>query len=188
MPAINLPIGFSQQPVVLKVEQRFGLAGFARLVKLLELFAASPLRDMGVIELPISDWGDALQSGPLNASVLLDYLSNDGWLSQERGAESGTALRVTLTHFADFLPVLEMPKTPEQWIGWFRSELNMPDQHGTDPDNQALFRRWCATNVTIEEMNAAIELAVKAGRGFAPACLHSLLMTVRKEKLELARR
>lgn len=188
MPAVNLPAGFSARPVVLKVEQRFGMAGFARLVKLLELFAASPLRDKGVIELPVSEWADALQAGPLNVSVLLDYLSSDGWLSQARGEEPGAPLRVTLTDFADFLPALDMPTTAEQWCAWFTSELSMPDQHGTDPDNQALFRRWCATNVTIEEMNAAIELAVKAGRGFAPACLHSLLMTVRKEKLELARR
>lgn len=188
MLAINLPADFSARPVALKVEQRFGLAGFARLIKLLELFAASPLREVGVIELPVSDWADAFQSGPLNVSVLLDYLSKDGWLSQEQTDEPGAPLRVTLTHFTEFLPALDMPKTAEQWCAWFTSELSMPSQHGKDPDNQALFRRWCATNVTIEEMNAAIELAVKAGRGFAPACLHSLLMTVRKEKLELARR
>ena len=187
MPALNWPAGFSTRPVVLKVEQRFGLAGFARLIKLLELFAASPLRDKGVIELPVSEWADALQAGPLNASVLLDYLSSDGWLSQARGEEPGAPLRVTLTDFADFLPALDMPKTAEQWCAWFTSELSMPDQHGTDPDNQALFRRWCATNVTIDEVEAAVELAIKASEAPTPAALHDHLKTVRNTKIERAR-
>lgn len=188
MPALNLPSTFSALPIVLKVEQRFGLAGFARLIKLLELFAASPSRDAGVIELPVSDWVDALQTGPHDVAVLLDYLSKDGWLTQEQADEPGAPLRITLTHFADFLPPLELPRIAEQWRSWFETELSMPPLLGKDPYTQDLFRRWCATNVTIEEMELAIELARKANTAASPPALHEFLKTVRNTKIERARR
>lgn len=188
MPALSLPSNFSTLPIVLKVEQRFGLAGFARLVKLLELFAASPSRDAGVIELPVSDWVDALQAGPHDVAVLLDYLSKDGWLSQEQADEPGAPLRITLSRFEDFLPPLELPKVADQWRRWFEIELSMPPLLGKDPYTQDLFRRWCATNVTIEEMESAIELARMANTAASPTALHDYLKTVRNTKIERARR
>lgn len=186
--SLSLPPGFSALPIVLKIEQRFGAAGFARLVKLLELFAASPSRGVGLIELPASDWRDALQVGPLELSVFLSYLTSDGFLLQEQGAEPGSPLRVTISDFSAFLPPLQLPRVANEWRLWFAAELGLTEDHGKDPYNQSLFRRWCATNVTIEEMNAAVELAIKDGTGFGPANLHALLMTVRKDKLEVARR
>jgi hypothetical protein len=188
MPALNLPPHFSALPIVLKVEQRFGPAGFARLVKLLEQFAASPSRDSGVIELPASDWRDALQAGPLELNLFLDYLAQDGWLSQEQDAEPGAPLRVTLTNFAEFQPALELPRIADQWRRWFEFELSLPPLHGKDPYNQDLFRRWCATNVTIEEMEQAVELARQANTAPSPAALHEFLKTVRNTKIVRARR
>ena len=186
--SLSLPPDFSALPIVLKVEQRFGAAGFARLVKLLEQFAGSPSRDVGLIELAASDWRDALQVGPLELNVFLSYLAADGFLLLEQGAEPGAPLRVTLTDFSAFLQPLQLPRVANDWRLWFAAELSMSEVHGKDPYNQSLFRRWCATNVTIAEMNAAIELAVKDGTGLTPANLHTLLMTVRKDKLEAARR
>lgn len=188
MPPINLPPNFSALPIVLKVEQRFGLGGFAHLVKLLELFAVSPSRDAGLIELSVSDWHEALQTGPAGLPVFLAYLEAAGWLTQEQDAEPGAPLRVTLSDFAAFLPVLELPRVANDWRLWFTAELSMPDAHAKDPYTQALFRRWCATNVTLEEMNAAVELAIQAGAAPTPSNLHNFLMTVRKDKLERARR
>lgn len=186
--SLSLPPNFSALPIVLKIEQRFGAAGFARLIKLLELFAASPARVAGLIELPASDWRDALQAGPLELGVFLSYLASDGFLAQEQGPEPGSPLRVTLAEFSAFLPPLQLPRVANEWRQWFAAELGMSEDHGKDPYNQSLFRRWCAKNVTIEEMNAAIELAIKDGTGLTPANLHTLLMTVRKDKLEVARR
>jgi len=188
MASLNLPINFSSLPIVLKVEQRFGLPGFARLIKLLELLSSSPDHALGVIELPASDWRDALQVGPLELNVFLTYVAADGFLSVEQSPEPGAPLRITLADPGGFVPASQLPKVANEWCQWLAAELSMPAHHGKDPYNQSLFRHWCATNVTIDEMNAAIELAMKAGAGLTPPNLHNFLKTVRKEKLEVARR
>ena len=186
--SLSLPSGFSSQPIVLKIEQRFGLSGFARLVKLLEQLAASPSQGRGVIELSASDWRDALQAGPLELNVFLAYLAADGFIALEQGPEPGSPLRVTVSQPASFLPPLLLPRAANHWHQWLVSYHGLSEQQGKDPYNQSLFRRWCATNVTIDEMNAAIEQANKAGTALEPVGLHTLLMTVRKDKLEVARR
>jgi len=186
--SLSLPPDFSALPIVLKVEQRFGPPGFARLVKLLEQFAASPSRCAGLIELAASDWRDALQVGPLELNLFLSYLAADGFLVMEQGAEPGSPLRITLADFPAFLPPLQLPRVANEWRLWFVTELGLSEDQGKDPYNQSLFRRWCATNVTIEEMNAAVELAIKDGAGFSPASLHTFLKTVRQTKLEAAHR
>lgn len=186
--SLNLPSAFSSQPIVLKIEQRFGLSGFARLVKLLEQLAASPSPGSGVIELPASDWRDALQAGPLELNVFLAYLAADGFLALEQDPEPGSPLRVTVAQPANFLQPLLLPRVANHWYQWLAGHHGLSEQQGKDPYNQSLFRRWCATNVTIDEMNAAIEQANKAGTALEPVGLHTLLMTVRKDKLEMARR
>lgn len=188
MTPLNLPFDFSALPIVLKVEQRFGLPGFARLIKLLELFASSPSRESGVIELPISDWVDALQAGAEDINTFLAYLAKAEWLALEQGEEPGAPLRVTLAAFADFLPPLELPKIADQWRRWFEYELSMPPLLGKDPYTQDLFRRWCASNVTINDMELAIELARNANTAPSPPALHEFLKTVRNTKIERARR
>lgn len=188
MSALSLPGGFSTLPIVLKVEQRFGLAGYARLIKILEQFAASPTRSVGVVELAGSDWREALQVGPLELSVFLTYLAADGFLSLDQPPEPNSPLRVTLADFNAFLPPLQLPRVANEWRLWFAAEAGMPEDQGKDPYIQSLFRRWCATNVTIDEMKAAIELASQEGADMSPATLHTYLMTVRKDKLEVARR
>jgi hypothetical protein len=188
MPALSLPAHFSTLPIVLKVEQRFGLTGCARLVKLLEQFAVSPMRDVGAIELAASDWREALQAGPLELNLFLTFLATDGFVTVDQPSEPNAPLRVTLTNFSDFLPPLLLPRVANDWRIWFTAEAGLSADQGKDPYNQSLFRRWCATNVTIDEINAAIELAIQEGSGTTPANLHTHLMTVRKDKLELARR
>lgn len=191
MPALSLPPHFSTLPIVLKVEQRFGLTGYARLIKLLELFAASPSHSAGVIELSANDWRDGLQAGPLELSLFLDYLAQDGWLSQTQPDEPGALLRVTLADPGAFLPAQAEPellKTADQWCAWFDVELGMPALTSNDPYVTQLFRRWVATNVTTVEVEAAIELARRANVGPSPAALHDFLKTVRNTKIERARR
>lgn len=188
MSGLSLPSGFSTLPIVLKVEQRFGVAGFARLIKLLEQFAASPSRAAGVVELDGSDWREALQIGPLELSVFMTYLAADGFLYLDQPPEPNSPLRVTLSDFQAFLPASPLPRVANEWRLWFIAEAQMPEDQGKDPYIQSLFRRWCASNTTVDEMRAAIELASQEGADKSPATLHNYLMTVRKEKLELARR
>jgi len=191
MASIKLPADFSALPVVLKVEQKFGIAGYARMIKLLELLAVSPVRHTGVIELSESDWQEALQLGPALLSPFLSYLSRADWLSVEQSVEQGSLLRVTVIDFFPFLPAADAPglfTTPEQWCAWCAHELGMPPAVGTDPQSTRMFRRWCATNVTVVEVEAAIELAVRASEPPVLVNLHKHLKTVRTTKIEQASR
>ena len=90
---LSLPPSFSSRPIVRKIEQRFGLPGFARLLKLLEQLAESPSPESGVIELPASDWREVLQVGQLELHVFLAYLASDGFLALEPDPESGSCAR-----------------------------------------------------------------------------------------------
>ena len=129
-----------------------------------------------------------MQAGPHDLNTFLVYLAKAAWLTMEQAEEPGAPLRVTLTTFAEFLPPLELPKIADQWRQWFEAELSMPPLLGKDPYTQDLFRRWCATNVTIAEMEQAIDLARNANTGPSPAALHEFLKTVRNTKIERARR
>lgn len=187
---VRLSGQLSMSPLVQNLERRFGLVGYARLVKMLELLAASDIAAGGVVPLPKSDWLDALQVSADELHAFLCFLSKAGWLTYSEGDEPGAPLVVDFLKADDFLPepVPILFAGANQWIFWCETELNMRREVTGTADSQGLFRRWCATNVTLDEMNAAIELAVKAGTALTPTNLHTLLMTVRKEKLEVARR
>ncbi|MNO06813.1 hypothetical protein D3C81_2287580 [compost metagenome] len=63
----------------------------------------------------------------------------------------------------------------------------MPRQVTSDPYTQQLFRRWCASNVTVTEMLQACELASQAPPDLSPTALHRHLQTVRRLRLEQAK-
>jgi hypothetical protein len=180
----------SNQPLTRKVEQRFGLPGFARLVKLLELLAASPCRDAGLIEMPVSDWLEALRCGREEFDTFLAYLTAANWLTVEQDAEAGAPLRVTLLLAESLLPTADSPQLytkPCQWAAWCVVELGMPPSLSTDPYNQQLYRRWCASNVTTLEMQAAVHNAVKGKNSLSPQVLHEELQLIRRQRLDKAR-
>lgn len=191
MVAIKLPADFSSNPVVLKVEQKFGLAGMARMIKVLELLAVSSGRSSGVIELLPKQWHEALQLSPVSLGPFITYLSHAGWLKAEQSTDSSVPLRVTVLDFLPFLAIADAPELfadPEQWSAWCSHELGMPPSLATAPESVRLFRRWCATNVTVNEVEAAIELAVKASEAPSLTALHKHLKTVRTTKIEQASR
>lgn len=184
---LNLGGGFSARPEVRKVEQKFGLAGMARMVKLLELLEQSPARDVGVVELALSDWQEALQQGSTLLMPFLVYLAQAGWLSFEQLESSGTSpLRVTITNHRQYLFASPLYVDPAQWQGWFAAELSTPEAVTGAAETLILFKRWCATNVTTTEVEAAIELAIQARQAPTPGVLHEHLKTVRKLKIEQA--
>lgn len=186
---VRLPAGLSAQTVARKVEQRFGLAGFARLVKVLELLAASDYRDAGVIELPASDWLEALQLNRIDLDAFLAYLAAANWLHID-AIEPGQPLRVTLLQAGALLPTAEDPQLFTkacQWAVWCVAELGMPPDLTKDPYTQQLYRRWCASNVTVSEMQTAVQAAIAKQSSLGASVLHEELQQVRRQRLEKAK-
>lgn len=195
MRGFRVPSGLSSLVISRKLEQRFGLLGFARMVKLVELVA-----EMSDPQTPASivvAWGDfliALNCNQHDAGEFLTYCEHAR--AVERSTDQG---RLCLTLIGDLAPLVavEAPAaaplgpvlytTDKQWKDWFIVELACPPYLANDPATRQLFRRWCATNVTIEEIEAAVELAVKACEAPTPAALHDHLRTVRNTKIERAR-
>ncbi|NKF30436.1 hypothetical protein HER21_28620 [Pseudomonas sp. BGM005] len=189
MPMISLPANFSAQPVVSRVQHRFGLAGYARLVKMLELLGSNDPAGGGVVPLPKSDWVAALQVTAEELHEFLSFLARGGWLSYSEGDEPGAPLVVHFLKADEFLPYAEplLFSAPDQWVFWCETELNMRREVTSDPASQALFRRWCASNVTVAEMLQACEEAAPQHDQLTPSVLHAQLQAVRRERLDKAK-
>lgn len=189
MTLLSLPSNFSASPVAGRVEKRFGLVGFARLIKLLELLGSSDHATGGVVPLPKSDWLDALHASSDELHELLNFLSKAGWLTYSEGDEPGAPLVVAFLKADDFLPAAApiLFTAADQWVFWCETELNMRREVTGDPNNQGLFRRWCASNVTVTEMLQACDEAAPTNPQLTPSVLHAQLQTVRRARLEKAR-
>ena len=181
---------FSAQPVARKVEQRFGLAGFARMVKILELLACSATARAGVITMPVSDWLDALQCGTHELDEFLRYLTKAGWLATEQGEDPGAPLAVTVTNAATYLPAAADPQLfteAAQWRAWCSAELAFPAWLLDDAATQRLFRLWCAVNVTTDELQQAVDAAIATKGDLSPATIHDQLNAIRRARLAKAK-
>ncbi|WP_106805795.1 hypothetical protein [Pseudomonas sp. S5D5] len=189
MPALNLPSAFSASAVARRIEGRYGLAGFARLIKLLEILASSDTASGGIVPLPRSDWRDALGVSDDELYDFLGALMRSGWLSFSEGDEPGAPLVVVFSQADDYLPQAEplLFTSPEQWVFWCETELNMRREVTGDPLTLGLFRRWCASNVTVTEMHQACEEAAPHHSELTPGVLHAQLQAVRRARLDKAR-
>lgn len=187
---LRLPGSLSAGSLVINLERRFGLIGYARLIKTLELLALSPRREEGVVSMPLSDWLDALQAPHDELFSFLNALRQSSWIAYSHGDEPGAPLVVDFLQAESFLPE-DAPilfHAAEQWAFWCETELNMPRQVTADAYTQQLFRRWCASNVTVTEMVLACEAAAKGPVvSLSPDSLHAHLQSVRGERLKKAR-
>lgn len=196
MRGFRVPAGLSGLVISRKLEQRFGLLGFARMVKLVELVAE--LSDDDSPASAVVAWGDFMIAVGCNHEAAGEFLA---YCEQarviDRANEDGR-LRLSLVGELADMVISEAPPPPvpagpvlftteKQWTAWFIAELNCPPYLANDPTTRQLFRRWCATNVTIDEVEAAVELAIKASEAPTPAALHDHLKTVRNTKIERAR-
>jgi len=193
MSAARFPAGISGTVIGRKIEQRFGLIGLARLLKLIEVVAerADPSAPAPVA---VIAWGDFLAALHCDQEAGGDFLSYcDHARVLDRGNDDGR-LRITLVgelaaRLAPSESVVQTPAgrflfdTDKQWAEWFKSDLNCPPYLVNDPTTRQLFRRWCASNVTTDEVEAATERALKAGEAPHPAVLHDHIRAVRAEKL-----
>lgn len=193
MNAQTFPVGLSEMVIGRKIEQRFGLLGIGRLLKLVELVMG---RADGSTKAPtaVLAWGDflaALHCNQEDAGEFLSYCDHARVL--DRGDEDG---RLRLTLVGELVARLVPPDAPvqalgerllfstdKQWVEWFKSDLNCPPYLLNDSATRQLFRRWCVTNVTVDEVEAATERAIKAGEAPHPAVLHDHLKALRLDKL-----
>jgi hypothetical protein len=193
MKTSNFPVGLSEMVIGRKVEQRFGLLGIGRLLKLVELVIE---RADGSRSAPtaVLAWGDflaALHCNQEDAGEFLSYCDHARVL--DRGDEDG---RLRLTLVGELVARFSPPDAPakvvgerllfntdKQWVEWFKVDLNCPPYLLNDSATRQLFRRWCATNVTVDEVEAATERAIKAGEAPHPAVLHDHLKALRLDKL-----
>jgi hypothetical protein len=193
MTATIFPVGLSEMVIGRKIEQRFGLMGLARLLKVIELVkeradASAP------VPVAVVAWGDFLAALHCDHEAAGDFLSYcEHARVLDRGNDDGR-LRITLVGelAARLAPPQALTVTPagrqlfdteKQWAEWFKSELTCPPYLANDPVTRQLFRRWCATNVTTDEVEAATERAIKAGEAPHPAILHDHLKALRVDKL-----
>lgn len=193
MSAAIFPVGLSEMVIGRKIEQRFGLLGLARLLKVVELVGeradASTAAPVAVIA-----WGDFLAALHCDQEAAGDFLSYcEHARVLDRGNDDGR-LRITLVGelAARLAPPVSVTAaasgrqlfdSEKQWAEWFKSELTCPPYLANDPVTRQLFRRWCATNVTTDEVEAATERAIKAGEAPHPAVLHDHLKALRVDKL-----
>ncbi|WP_395593090.1 hypothetical protein AB4P93_00295 (plasmid) [Pseudomonas sp. B26140] len=193
MSETTFPLGLSEMVIGRKVEQRFGLLGLGRLLKLVEL-VIERMDGSRAAPTAVVAWGDflaALHCNQEDAGEFLAYCEHARVL--DRGGEEGR-LRLTLVGelVARFAP-LDAPaqavgdrqlfSTDKQWVEWFKSDLNRPPYLLNDSVTRQLFRRWCVNNITVDEVEAAIERAIKAGEAPHPAVLHDHLKALRADKL-----
>ena len=193
MRAATFPVGLSGMVIGRKVEQRFGLLGLGRLLKLVELVTERADKAAPSLTAQVA-WGDflaALHCDQETAGEFLSYCDHARVL--DRGNEDG-CLRLTLVGelVARLIPAdapaqavgeRQLFATAKQWVEWFRADLNCPPYLLNDSATRQLFRRWCVNNITTDEVEAATERAIKAGEAPQPAVLHDYLKALRVEKL-----
>lgn len=184
---VKLPLGLSSTPVARKVEQRYGLVGYARLLKVIEAWASSRDASLGVIELPMEDWQGLLHGTPADIRLFFNYLTTANWLIWSEPTPG--SLRVTLRHCIDWIPDAELGlyAKPEQWAAWAQSELGLTAEAALDPYTFGLFRHWCASNVTVNDAMQALTSRLEREQGITPAALHDELISQRRARLERAK-
>lgn len=189
-------IGLSEWVISKKLEQRFGVVGIGRLVKLIELMSARAEPGRKGPSMLVA-WGDFMASLQCNAEAATEFLT---YCEQARALDRSTEdgrLRVTLVgELASLMTRPDAPEAPvmqvagrtlfatyKQWVDWFKSELNCPPYLANDPYTHKLFKRWCITNVTLDEVEEATQRAIERREAPEPAILHDYLKALRLEKL-----
>lgn len=196
MPSSEWPFRLFDLTVFRKVDQRFGMLGAARLIRLIEL-VLEQVADSDQPLTAVMAWGDFMTAMSCNSEQAAEFLAYCDHARAIDRADVDGRLSLTLVGelAARFRPADSGPRpvpgrvlfeTDKQWAEWFKGELNCPPYLANDPSCRRIFRRWCATNVTVDEMEAAIERAMKAGEAPSPAVLHDHLRAYRQAKIERA--
>lgn len=185
-----IPCGALASDASATVEQHFALVGFARYVKALALIANAG--DAGRVSLSWEAWGASLAAQPEALSEFFNYCQEQGVFTVDDDGEQVTLGCPSLLQVSSREPVttaVESPQLfahPDEWVTWFIEEMAYPPKIANRADNVRMFRRWCASNVTVHEMNTAVQLTIKAGTGLGTSALHGHLQALRAQRIKEA--
>lgn len=195
---VHVPlIGISNWVITKKLEQRFGTLGVGQLVKLVELVATRAEASRKGPTMVIA-WGDFLAALGCNVETATEFLT---YCEQARAIDRGNDEgRLRITFVGELASLLAEPQalpvqapgrilfeTDGQWADWFKADLNCPPYLANDPYTRQLFRRWCVSNVTLDEIEEATKRAIERGEAPQPAVLNDYLKALRQEKLSALR-
>lgn len=172
------------------VEQHFALLGFARYVKVLALLASEG--QSGRVVLSWEAWAALLAAQPEPLSEFFSVCQAQGVFTVEDDGEQVAVECPALVREVPSEATTPDVASPllfthaEQWTAWFVEEMAYPPKIANRADNQRMFRRWCASNVTVEEMNTAVQITIKAGTGLGTAALHGHLQALRARRIKEA--
>lgn len=175
----------SAHPITQALVKRQGLLGLGRLIRLLE-----DCTDAGLVGMTVPDWAQAMACPASDLEGLMSELTGLGVLGKQ-WADPGQGLAmVRLGDGLRFLLARPDPSTvlytrAAQWAEWMTAELAAPGWLTSDPASQELFRRWCASNATLAEMNRAAELAALVP-DISPTGLFNAWKQVRAERVSQA--
>lgn len=176
---------FSVTSTAQSVIKMLGMGGFGRLIRVLE-----DCTDNGQLALSWSDWLSMLECNRDQFDAWLSTVVELGAFTVSQGEGMSAPLMLTLGQPLRFLlahpdPASVVFTTAAQWSDWMTLELAAPARVVTDPASQELFRRWCASNVSLAEIQQAAERAALA-HDVSPVGLHEQWKTVRTERVALA--
>jgi hypothetical protein len=195
---VHVPlIGISNWVISKKLEQRFGTLGIGQLVKLVELVATRAEASRKGPTMVIA-WGDFLAALGCNVETATEFLT---YCEQARAIDRGNDEgRLRITFVGELALLLAEPQalpvqapgrilfeSDVQWADWFKADLNCPPYLANDPYTRQLFRRWCVSNVTLDEIEEATKRAIERGEAPQPAVLNDYLKALRQEKLSALR-
>lgn len=175
----------SENPTAQAITKRLGLIGFARLIKIVE-----ECTDAGQVAMSWSDWLSTLDCTRDQFDELLVVLEKLDAFRASQAEGVSAPLMLSMGQPLHFLlakpdPATVVLTTAMQWSDWMAVELAAPSWRITDPESQELFRRWCASNVTLAEMQEAAELAAKIP-DLSPNGLHTAWKQVRAARVAKA--
>ncbi|MHA6236846.1 hypothetical protein [Pseudomonas fluorescens group sp. PF-69] len=172
-------------PLLMTVRARVGIAGVGRLATILSLCGPA-----GAC-LGYAEWLGLLQATPHEYDLLVTVLRELQVFTTQATDEPS---RIRFEPGPAWAPTwaarpvhLTLMPDAAAWAAWCQSELAMPGWLLETPETQALFRRWCASNVTVDEATQAVLQAV-AGGDVSPSTIHQQLALVRKSALQKASR
>ncbi len=170
-------------PVVMTVRARLGIIGVGRLVMILSLSGPAGA------SLGYGEWLGLLQATEPEYELLVAVLRE---LEIFTTHATEHPARVRFEPGPAWAPVwaaqsghLTLMPDAAAWAAWCESELAMPGWLLDAPETKALFRRWCASHVTVGEATEAVLRAVATG-DVSPSTLHHHLAALRKQALHKA--
>ncbi|KEQ11308.1 hypothetical protein GZ77_26245, partial [Endozoicomonas montiporae] len=198
----------SSRDFIKTLQNEYGLNGYARYIKVLELVAGRMTEaDQCDLTLTWAEWEQKLAGKRRQLQMFFEFCHERGVFIIEVTGQHLKTKCPELLNLRDFhtknlqaagkkTPSLA-PQTSEntnqlftsadEWAQWCTGELSYTERKVNSAENQRQFRLWVASNVTTDEVCQAVDIAISAGTGIEATDLHKLVAQIRKQKLEEAK-